>query len=82
VPLSKLHEVQNFANDEFFVTEDDINKKFSNHLPLRLIFLSNHLPGKEHIELLAALAQLPSRYYHHLIVDIAGGFNSEEGEFF
>ncbi len=80
VPESRLHAVPNFAKDEFFVSPSDIDKKFANVEPLRLLFLSNLLPGKGHEELLTALAALSSDECVRFQVDFAGGFESPEDE--
>lgn len=80
VPPLKLHAVSNFAKDEFFVSPDDIVEKFVSVEPLRLLFLSNLLPGKGHVELLTALSQLPFEVGQRLHVDFAGGFESAEDE--
>jgi glycosyltransferase involved in cell wall biosynthesis len=80
VPSSRLHAVPNFAKDEFFVEPEVIEEKFEALEPLRLLFLSNLLPGKGHEELLAALVQLPPEVRQRLHVDFAGGFESAEDE--
>jgi glycosyltransferase involved in cell wall biosynthesis len=77
---SKLHAVPNFANDEFFVSTEVIVEKFANVQPLRLLFLSNLLPGKGHVELLAALEYLAPEVRQLLHVDFAGGFESPGDE--
>jgi len=80
VPPAKLHAVPNFAADEFFVTPEDIDTKFALVEPLRILFLSNLLPGKGHQELLAALGRLSPEVSARLHVDFAGGFESAEEE--
>jgi glycosyltransferase involved in cell wall biosynthesis len=80
VPADRLHTVPNFASDEFFVSKAVIDTKFASTAPLRLLFLSNLLPGKGHIELLAALSQLPADQRHLIHVDFVGGFDSQEDE--
>lgn len=80
VPSERLHAVPNFAGDEFFVDEATVESKFSRVDPLRLLFLSNLLPGKGHEELLAALALLPVELRGRLQVDFAGGFESRDAE--
>jgi glycosyltransferase involved in cell wall biosynthesis len=80
VAPEKLHAVPNFANDEFFVAPEVIDAKFSNTQPLRLLFLSNLLPGKGHQELLSALAQLPVAQRSQFHLDFAGGYESQEDE--
>ena len=81
VPSDRLHAVPNFAGDEFFVDTSIVDSKFSDVEPLRLLFLSNLLPGKGHQELLAALALLPAEVKGKLQVDFAGGFESKDEEF-
>lgn len=80
VQETRLHSVVNFAKDEFFVAPEAIEKKFNRVAPLRLLFLSNLLPGKGHEELLEALARLPDGVRKRLHVDFAGGFESAEDE--
>jgi glycosyltransferase involved in cell wall biosynthesis len=80
VPAGKLYVVPNFANDEFFVERSTISAKFDSLAPLRLLFLSNLLPGKGHVELLAAFALLPVEHRRRLRVDFAGGFESSHDE--
>jgi glycosyltransferase involved in cell wall biosynthesis len=80
VPPSRLHAVPNFSEDEFFVPPKVIDEKFASVEPLRLLFLSNLLPGKGHMELLVALSQLAPEVCQRLHVDFAGGFESTEDE--
>jgi glycosyltransferase involved in cell wall biosynthesis len=80
VPPSRLHVVANFAQDEFFVDPSEIERKFSQALPLRLLFLSNLLPGKGHEELLAGIALLTHEERAGIEVDFAGAFESPEAE--
>jgi glycosyltransferase involved in cell wall biosynthesis len=80
VEPSKLYAVPNFALDELFVETEAIEAKFNCVKPIRLLFLSNLLPGKGHQELLAALALLPPEIRDQLHVDFAGGFESADEE--
>lgn len=80
VDPSKLHAIPNFAQDELFVGPEAIEAKFKCVKPLRLLFLSNLLPGKGHQELLAALALLSPEIRVQLHVDFAGGFESADEE--
>jgi len=80
VSPAKLHAVPNFAGDEFFVSPEVIDTKFTQIEPLRILFLSNLLSGKGHQELLAALGQLSPGVSARLHVDFAGGFESAEDE--
>ena len=80
VPQARLYAVPNFFKDDLFVSPSDIDEKFACVEPLRLLFLSNLLPGKGHEELLTALSVLPVDVRQHLHVDFAGGFESPEEE--
>lgn len=80
VSPSKLHVVPNFANEEYFVSPELIDLKFECVDEMRLLFLSNLLPGKGHVELLAALSQLPIQMRRRLHVDFVGGFESSDAE--
>lgn len=80
VPTNKLVAVPNFSQDDFYVTQQDIDIKFSNLKPFRLLFLSNLLPGKGHEELLASLALLPQGVLSQIRLDFAGGFESDDDE--
>lgn len=76
----KLHAVPNFSQDDFFVSDELVNEKFATIKPLRLLFLSNLLPGKGHEELLAAMTLLPSDVSSKIQLDFAGGFESGAAE--
>lgn len=73
-PASRVHEVPNFADEQLFADADAIDAKFSRTDPLRVLFLSNLLPGKGHRELAGAIRRLPPSVRARLHVDIAGGF--------
>jgi glycosyltransferase involved in cell wall biosynthesis len=83
VPPELLHSVPNFASGEFFVSDEDVRKKFASPPVMRVLFLSNLLPGKGHMELLGALKLLTDEVKHGLHIDFAGGFESvtQEREF-
>jgi glycosyltransferase involved in cell wall biosynthesis len=80
VGRSKIHIVPNFAQDEFFTSAEQIADKFLRVDPLRILFLSNLLPGKGHTELLDAFAQMDPSNRRRLRIDFAGGFESKEQE--
>lgn len=77
LPIARIHVVPNFAEDYLFVDEDRITEKFRNTSPLRILFLSNLLPGKGHYELLEAFLALDARAKESVAIDFAGGFESE-----
>jgi glycosyltransferase involved in cell wall biosynthesis len=74
----RIHIVPNFAQDELFSTPEAIERKFLRTEPLRLLFLSNLLPGKGHVELLEAYRLLSPEQRARVEIDFAGGFESEE----
>jgi glycosyltransferase involved in cell wall biosynthesis len=80
VTSSRLHTIANFAGDEFFSDPEEVLAKFSLVAQLRLLFLSNLLPGKGHVEFLAALELLTPEERARFRVDIAGGYESPEDE--
>jgi glycosyltransferase involved in cell wall biosynthesis len=78
IPASKLAVVYNFADDELFLSDDEINAKFAN--PSRvtnIVFVSNMLPGKGYSELLEAFSLLPVGIKSMLSLTFAGGFESD-----
>ena len=77
VPDRKIHVVPNFAEDDLFTTPERIQAKFSQTTPLKVLFLSNLLPGKGHHELIDAFLALDERTRAAIQIDLAGGFESE-----
>jgi glycosyltransferase involved in cell wall biosynthesis len=80
VPPSRVDVVHNFAEEFLFADEAAIRSKFANANPLKLLFLSNLLPGKGHEELLEGYRLLPSELRERVTVDFAGGFESVQDE--
>lgn len=78
VESKRIHIVANFASDNLFRTFQEIDRKFSNGGALRLLFLSNLLPGKGHVELAAAVAELVRTGNGGFVLDMAGAFESDE----
>ena len=77
VPDERIHVVPNFAEDGLFTTVERIGAKFTQPPPLRVLFLSNLLPGKGHDELVDAFMSLDELTKASIRVDLAGGFESE-----
>ena len=77
VARERIHIVPNFAEDELFIDEAAIEEKFGRLAPLRLLFLSNLLPGKGHRELVDAYAALTDEQRRTIEIDFAGGFESD-----
>ena len=76
-PTGSLHIVPNFSPDDLFVNESAIASKFEICTPLRIIFVSNLIPGKGHEELLAAFESLAPSLQDRIRIDFAGAFESE-----
>lgn len=91
VEEKKLHTVVNFAPDSVYISQKALQEKLrplvaaptetaNKPTTLRLLFLSNHLPGKGHDDLLAAFMLLPEQVQRCLSLDFAGGFDSQEAQ--
>lgn len=77
VSPERIRVVPNFAADELFITAPAVEAKFAATRPLRLLFLSNLLPGKGHHELVGAYAALDETRRGALEIDFAGGFETD-----
>ncbi len=77
---SKIHIVPNFAQDYLFTTTALIQSKFATTRSIKILFLSNLLPGKGHIELVQAFMALDEATKAMIEIDFAGGFESPEQE--
>lgn len=76
LPKDRIHIVPNFAEDFLFNNVVNIDKKFATVSPLRILFLSNLLPGKGASELVDAILALDDETRAGIRLDIAGGFES------
>lgn len=74
----RIHIVPNFAQDYLFADAVGIRGKFEQVRPLRILFLSNLLPGKGHVELVQALLAMNETVRATVQIDFAGGFESEQ----
>jgi N-acetyl sugar amidotransferase len=74
---NKVYIVPNFAEDYLFQGEDKIKYKFSNTNPLKILFLSNLIAGKGHVELVDAYLELNDKLKKKVRIDFAGGFESD-----
>lgn len=77
VGADRLHVVPNFAEDALFTDVARIDRKFATTRPLRVLFLSNLLPGKGHLELVEAIRAL--EHPCGVELDVGGGFETEDG---
>lgn len=78
VEAERIHVVHNFAADEVFIGDDELKQKLAHDGPLRVLFLSNFLPGKGYQELVAAIGLLEPAVRSRLEFEFAGAFDSEE----
>src|SRR6185369_8468194 len=69
--------VPNFAEDFLFSHPEQIQAKFDHALPLRILFLSNLLPGKGYTELFESFAALSPLNREMIQIAFAGAFESE-----
>jgi glycosyltransferase involved in cell wall biosynthesis len=82
--LDHVKIVPNFSPESLYADKQTIEHKFppgrqfSAAQPLRLLFLSNLLPGKGHEELVEAYETLAPEDRARVRIDIAGGFESDE----
>lgn len=77
LPPERIHMVPNFAQDYLFVGPGQIDAKFAAPVPLRVLFLSNLIPGKGYLELLDAFLVLTPATQASLHIDFAGGFEDD-----
>jgi glycosyltransferase involved in cell wall biosynthesis len=75
-----IHLVPNFAQDEYFLDEADIQRKFLTRRPLKLLYLSNLISGKGYLELMAAYEALDPNEQQQLQLDFAGAFETPTDE--
>lgn len=68
--------VANFAAEELFVSRDSVVEKFQRSGPLRVLYLSNLIPGKGYLELLRGYELLSDFAREQVLVDFAGAFES------
>ncbi|WP_407209901.1 glycosyltransferase family protein [Citrobacter portucalensis] len=76
---NKIYTVENFSQDYLFIRQSELKLKFHNRSKIKILFLSNLLPGKGYIELLESADFLDesSVEFH-----FAGGFEDEKQKCF
>jgi len=80
VPQDRIYVVPNFAEDYLLLEKKKIEKKFLDINPLRILFLSNLIPGKGYEELVDAYVTLKHDLKKSVRIDFAGGFESENDQ--
>jgi glycosyltransferase involved in cell wall biosynthesis len=69
---AKVYAVPNFADSSLFLSEDAIVRKHHNQQETKVLFLSNLIEGKGHLELLDAYSKLDERYKERISIAFAG----------
>ncbi len=77
---ARIHLVPNFAQDAYFLDDADIERKFQSRQPLKLLYLSNLIPGKGYQELISAYESLDQAEQQQLQLDFAGAFETPDDE--
>jgi glycosyltransferase involved in cell wall biosynthesis len=77
VPQNKIYVVPNFAEDYLLLEKKKIKKKFLKINPLKILFLSNLIPGKGYEELINAYMTLEDHLKKNIRIDFAGEFETE-----
>lgn len=77
---NKIHIVPNFAEDFLFVSNEEIEKKFSHVEPIEVLYLSNLIPGKGYNELADAYLLLNNEEQNMINLSFVGGFENAESE--
>lgn len=72
IPGPPVVVVNNYADPALRASEEELARKRASRVPLRVLFLSNMLPGKGHIELLRACVLLQRTHAGRIHVDFAG----------
>lgn len=80
MPPERIAIAQNFAAEGLFKGDDQIKRNFGDLEKIRVLFLSNLLPGKGYIELLEAIDLLDSEESKRFHFDFAGGFEDDESK--
>jgi glycosyltransferase involved in cell wall biosynthesis len=74
----KIKIVPNFAQDHLFLNEIELSNKFIEFSKIKILFLSNMLPGKGHQELLKAYIELNPIVQNSIRIDFAGKIVEEK----
>jgi glycosyltransferase involved in cell wall biosynthesis len=77
VAADRIHIVPNSAADDVFLSEGAVRAKFASDDRLRVLFLSNLIEGKGHVELVEAYRALDVDLRARVQIDFAGAFESD-----
>ncbi len=74
---NRIFTIPNFAPDEMFISKKEINRKYEQTNPLRIVYISGMREKKGYIDLLGAYLILEEKYQTKLQIDFAGNFESD-----
>lgn len=77
IDKSKIHIVPNFAEDFLFVSDNEIEEKFKDTSVVKILYLSNLLPGKGYDELVDAYVGLKPKLKQNIEIEFVGSFQTE-----
>ncbi|EEV5007440.1 glycosyltransferase family 4 protein, partial [Escherichia coli] len=77
IESDKIYAVENFSQDYLFIRQSELKLKFNNRNKIKILFLSNLLPGKGYIELLKSADFLDDSCVEF---HFAGGFEDEQAK--
>lgn len=77
IDSERIHMVANCAEDDLFVTEEDVLNKFSATGPIRVLYLSSMSPDKGYLDLAEAWFRLGPDERRQIQLDFAGRFESD-----
>lgn len=78
VPIKKIKVLNNFAEEYFFISSDELNEKYQSTEIIKVLFLSNMLPGKGYIEVTRAALALENKFPMKFKFNFIGGFENNE----
>lgn len=76
----RIHIVPNFAEDFLFLNNDEIDEKFENLIPIKILYLSNLIFGKGYDELADAYLSLSKQEQEKIEINFVGDFESNESK--
>lgn len=76
----RVYVVPNFAEPFLFTDGESVRRKFASNAPLKILFLSNMLPGKGYRELMTAFENLPDSISEQYQLTFAGKTISSDDE--
>jgi len=77
----KIHIVPNFSEDYLFANDNEIDEKFYDTSIIKILYLSNLLPGKGYDELVDAYIGLTAKSKQQIEIVFVGSFQAEKDKF-